>query len=438
MTAHTTQLQLPPKLIQVFAGEAMYRGAYGGRGSAKTRSFATMAAVAGYRLSQEGKRGIVACGREFMNSLADSSFSEVKLSIETLPWLRPFFDLGEKYIRTADGRIDFAFVGLRHSLDSIKSMARLWLLWVDEAEPVSEMAWIKADNTVRELGAETWVTWNPERRGSATDVRFRQSPPPESNIVQLNWRDNPWFPTTLEKKRLADKLIRPDQYEHIWEGDYVTVVEGAYFSKELAAAQSEGRIGNLGRDPHLIVRLFADIGGTGARADAFVFWAVQFIGREIRVLNHYEVQGQPIGAHLAWLRENHYEPKSAKIWLPHDGDTKEKIIDWNFRSAFAEQGYDVEVVPNQGRGAARMRIEAVKRIFPSIWFNAAPTKAGREALGWYHEKRRDDDPRVGLGPDHDWASHSADAFGLMAVVYEPETKPREADKGYRGAHGWLG
>ena len=63
----TAQLSLPPKLIPVFSGDALYRGAFGGRGSAKTRSFATMAAVAGYRLSQEGKTGIIACGREFMN-----------------------------------------------------------------------------------------------------------------------------------------------------------------------------------------------------------------------------------------------------------------------------------------------------------------------------------------------------------------------------------
>jgi hypothetical protein len=58
--------------------------------------------------------------------------------------------------------------------------------------------------------------------------------------------------------------------------------------------------------------------------------------------------------------------------------------------------------------------------FPSIWFNEATTKAGVEALGWYHEKR-DEARNIGLGPEHDWSSHDADAFGLMCVVYETPT-----------------
>jgi phage terminase large subunit len=90
--------------------------------------------------------------------------------------------LGEKFVRTKDGRIEYAFIGLRHNLDSIKSKARIRLLWVDEAEPVSETAWMKAIPTVREEGSEIWVTWNPERKKSATHKRFRETrrPTPRS------------------------------------------------------------------------------------------------------------------------------------------------------------------------------------------------------------------------------------------------------------------
>jgi phage terminase large subunit len=52
-----------------------------------------------------------------------------------------------------------------------------------------------------------------------------------------------------------------------------------------------------------------------------------------------------------------------------------------------------------------------------MWFNEATTEPGRQALGFYHEKK-DEVRNVGLGPDHDWSSHAADAFGLMAVCYE--------------------
>src|SRR5207344_1502550 len=106
------------------------------------------------------------------------------------------------------------------------------------------------------------------------------------------------------------------------------------------------------------------------------------------------------------------------VWLPHDGDTHDRVWNVSFRSAFEDAGFRTEVVPNQGRGAARARIEAVRRLFPSIWFNEETTRAGREALAWYHERKSEDVRDVGLGPEHDWASHGADAFGLMAVAYE--------------------
>ena len=83
--------------------------------------------------------------------------------------------------------------------------------------------------------------------------------------------------------------------------------------------------------------------------------------------------------------------------------------------------FKVEVIPNQGSGAAAMRIEAVRRIFPKCWFNDATTEAGRDALGFYHEKK-DEQRDVGLGPEHDWSSHAADAFGLMAIAYEEPSR----------------
>ena len=54
------------------------------------------------------------------------------------------------------------------------------------------------------------------------------------------------------------------------------------------------------------------------------------------------------------------------------------------------------------------------RLFPSIRFNEETTKGGRDALGWYHE-RRDEARGIGLGPEHDFASHAADAFGMIAI-----------------------
>jgi len=416
------QIELPPKLLPVFDGPADVRGAYGGRGSAKTRSFATMAAVVGLRYGQSGVRGLIVCGRQFMNSLADSSLEECKRAIQDNPALSDYYEIGDTYIRSKDRRIDFVFCGLDRNIESIKSKGRILLLWADEAEPVSDAAWDIVVPTLREEGdewnAELWVTWNPKRKAAAVETRWRRSTDPRVKVVELNWRDNPKFPAVLERQRVDAKANRPDTYRHVWEGDFVGVVAGAYYAASITKAREEGRIGRVGADPLMTIRLFCDIGGTGAKADNFAIWAAQFIGHEIRIIDHYEAQGQPLAAHLAWAREKGYTTDRAQWILPHDGETNDKVHDVSYASALKAAGYTVDVIPNQGKGAAKARIEEGRRLFPCIWFNEATTEAGLEALGWYHE-RKDEKRDIGLGPEHDWSSHSADAFGLMCVAYQP-------------------
>lgn len=456
------ELDLPRKLQPVFVdepGEAIrYRGAYGGRGSAKTFSFAKMTAVKALEFAAAGISGIILCGREFMNSLDESSMAEVKAAITSEPWLAAHFDVGEKYIRTKphlSGRVDYAFAGLRHNLDSIKSKSRILILWIDEAEPVTETAWRKITPTVRaesqkpeigdedteayfEWNSEIWITWNPESETSATHKRFRENPPRRAKIVEINWQENPWFPDVLNEERLEDQEKRPDQYDHVWGGDFVTVFEGAYFASNITKARADGRIEVVPEDPMMCVHLWSDIGGTGAKADNFVFWAGQFIGRQILYTNYYEVQGQPISAHLAWMRTQGYTPDVVKIWLPHDGDTNDKVYDVSYASAFRNLGYTVEVVPNQGKGAAKARIEKARNEFHRMSFDKVKCAAGLTRIGRYHSKK---DKATGqdLGPDHDENSHGADAFGLSAVVYkEPAQTATIKVSAPRGAGGWMG
>lgn len=398
-----------------------------------------MTAVRAVMFAAAGIGGIILCGREYMNSLDDSSMAEVKAAITSNAWLASCFDVGENYIRTKAifaARVDYKFAGLRHNLDSIKSKSRILILWIDEAEPVTETAWQKIIPTVRaegsvdfdiddpdefyEWSSEIWLTWNPEDEESATNKRFGNATAADTKIVELNYKDNPWFPDVLERERLEDLEKRPQSYAHIWEGAFKTYVEGAYFSDLLIKARDEKRIGFVPEDPHMVIRLYADIGGTGAKADNFVFWAAQFIGLEIRCVNHYEVQGQPIAAHLNWMRSQGYDKDRCKIWLPHDGDTNDKVFDVSYRSAFENAGFSVEVIPNQGKGAASQRVERIRELFPRIRIDEGRCEAGLKALAWYHEKK-DDKRNIGLGPNHDWSSHSADAFGAMCVAYQEPT-----------------
>lgn len=229
-----------------------------------------------------------------------------------------------------------------------------------------------------------------------------------------------------------------NEYQREMECDFDAAIEGAYFADGMGKAMADGRIGRVSADPLLSLRAYCDIGGPGAKADAFAMWIVQFVGREVRVLDYYEAQGQPLAEHVQWLRAREYG--RAEIFLPHDGLTESGVNPGSFESAFRDAGFSATTLRGEGSGnagAKTVRIEAVRRLLPSIWFNAETTQGGRDALLAYHEKR-DEKRGIGLGPAHDWASHGADAFGLMCVAYEEPRAARAAPKRqHMGAGGWM-
>jgi phage terminase large subunit len=414
---------------------ARYKGAWGGRGSGKSHDRA--GALIDDSLYEKGMLSV--CIREVQKSLKDSAkrLIESKLSEFGLGEADGFKVFSDRIQTPGDGSI--IFQGMQdHTAESIKSLEGFKRAWVEEAQTLSARSLQLLRPTIRAPGSELWFTWNPRRKIDPVDLMLRGPTPPTGTIVvKANHNDNPWLPAELEQERLDCLTNEPDQYDHIWEGGYISIATGAYFARHLAEARAQSRIGRVGFDPLMTVRLFFDIGGTGARADACTIWPAQFIGKEIRTRDYYEAVGQPLASHIAWLRSKGYTPDKAQIWLPHDGATQDKVYSVSYESALRDAGYDVTVVPNQGKGAAAARIEAARRLFPQIWFDEQSTEAGRDALGWYHEKR-DDQRNVGLGPDHDWSSHGADSFGLMCVAYEePQSAVRPKREFVGGPSGWM-
>lgn len=360
------------------------------------------------------------CIREVQKSLKESAKRLLEDKIQQLGVGR-YFDCQKELIVTPGGGV-IIFQGMQdHTAESIKSLEGFDRAWVEEAQTLSSRSLQMLRPTIRGEESEMWFSWNPRLKIDPVDAMFRAAEMPTGGVcVKANWSDNPWFPGVLEQERLDCLRDDPDQYDHIWEGGYITVASGAYYARHLAEARQQGRIGKVAPDPLMTLRVFCDIGGTGAKADAFTMWVAQFVGQEIRWLDYYEAVGQPLETHAAWLRSRGYTPERAQIWLPHDGATHDKVYAVSYESAMRSMGYQVTVVPNQGRGAAMARIEAARRKFPAMWFNEETCQAGLDALGWYHE-RRDEARNIGLGPEHDWASHGADAFGLGAIVHEPPT-----------------
>lgn len=412
-----------PRVFAPLLKPSRYKGAHGGRGSGKSHFFAEL--LIEDCLAEPGNSGAgmrAVCIREVQKDLAQSSKAliEAKLVAHGLGEADGFKVFRDVIQAPGDGLM--IFKGMQdYTADSIKSLEGFKRAWWEEAQTASRTSLTMLRPTIRADGSELWFSWNPRRKTDPVDAMLRgEVKPTGAVVVEANWSDNPFFPQVLAQEREDCLRTTPEQYEHIWEGGYASVLEGAYFAKQLAEAKKQGRIGRVAADPLMALRAYVDIGGTGAKADAFSMWICQFIGKEIRVLNYYEAQGQPLATHLAWMRENGYEPGKVQVWLPHDGGTNDRVTDVSFESAFRSAGYSVTVVPNQGKGAAKERIEAARRRFPAIWFNETTTEAGRDALGWYHEKK-DEIRGIGLGPEHDWSSHGADAFGLMCVAYQEPT-----------------
>jgi phage terminase large subunit len=273
--------------------------------------------------------------------------------------------------------------------------------------------------------SQFWASWNPRRKSDAIDEFLRGQKPSNAIVVKANWRDNPWHSVTLEEERRLDLDRYPDRYRHIWEGDYATAFAGAYYATHLAKAAAEDRIGIVTPDPLASTRLFFDIGGAGAKADAMAIWVVQFAGDRILVLDYIEGQGQVLAYYVNELRARGHQ--GATIYLPHDGINTNILTGKRLEDHLRDAGFSVVTIKNQGPGAASMRIEAARRLFSKVWFNEATTEPGRDALGYYHE-RRDERRDVQLGPEHDWSSHAADAFGLMAVSYEEPGEMRNFNR----------
>jgi phage terminase large subunit len=398
---------------------ARYRIAWGGRGSGKSTFFAGL--MIKEHLANPGFRSV--CLREVQRTLRDSAKRLLEDQINLYDLQRSGFKIWKELLETpGDGVITFS--GLSDlTADSIKSMEGVMVAWVEEAQTLTQRSYELLTPTIRAPGSSLWFSFNPRRKTDIISQRFQGTEVPTGSvIVRANWDSNPFFPPELEQERLDCLRLSPDSYEHVWNGDYVGISSSAYYKIQLIEAKAEGRLGRVSRDPLMTFRSFWDIGGTGAKADSCSIWIAQFIGKEIRILDYYEAVGQPLATHVNWLRENGYG--KAQIVLPHDGINHDKVYSVTYESALSEAGFDVFVVQNQGAGAAKQRIEAARRLFPTMWFDKEKCNGGIEAISDYHPKI-DEARGIDLGPDHSWSSHGCLVAGTLINTQRGEVPIEE-------------
>lgn len=394
-----------PRVFVPLLQPSRYKGAWGGRGSGKSHFYAELLIET---CLLRPTRAV--CVREVQKSLAQSVKQLLEDKIKHYGLESRFRLLNDRIEAPNDGLI--IFQGMQdHTATSIKSLEGFDIAWVEEAQSLSKKSLNLLRPTLRKPGSELWFSWNPDQDTDPVDLFLRgPNAPANAIVVRANWSDNPWLPQELRDEMELDRADA-DKFAHVWAGEYARAVEGAYYADALAQAAREGRIGALAADPMLSKRASWDLGV----ADSMSIWIAQWVGREIRFLDYIEGQGQPLSYYVEQMRQRGHG--SAVCILPHDGAKRDTVSAVRFEDHLRAAGFEVRTVANQGKGAAIKRIEAARRLFPRMWFEDDATRDGRKALASYHE-RRDEARGVGLGPEHDWSSHAADAFGLMAVAYE--------------------
>ena len=207
------RIALPP-WAKPYRRPARYKIAYGGRGSAKSWTFARMLVL---RAVEEPVR--VLCGRELQNSIQDSVHQLIADQI-TETGLSGAFQVNERRITSYTGA-EFMFKGLRgmkNNAAQIKSLEGVDICWLEEAQTISKASLETLIPTIRKPGSEIWITFNPDQETDPV-YQLAMNPPPGSIVRKVNWDQNPWFPRELELERKWMQRTDPDAYAHVWEGE---------------------------------------------------------------------------------------------------------------------------------------------------------------------------------------------------------------------------
>lgn len=409
-----------------------YKVFYGGRGSAKSWTFATVLVA---KAASQPLR--ILCTRESMNSIRESVHELIAQRIRDLGLETPeHYEIGDTFIRHANGS-EFLHAGLRQNVAKVRSLEAVDICWCEEAANILKHSWEVLIPTIRRDNSEIWISFNPELETDATYTRFVLNPPTDAIVKHVTWRDNPWFPQTLRQEMEDLKARDPDAYAHVYGGECRYVLDGAIYAKELRQAQDEGRITNIVYDPTKPVDVYTDLG----YADATSMWLAQHIAGEIRFIDYIEDTQRPFTDYLHELHTKKYTYRT--LWLPHDAKAKSLGTGRSIEEIARASGWRIRIVPKL---TVADGINATRTLFPVMWFDKSRCADGLQNLRRYRYDV-DAEGQFSRHPLHDDASHGADALRYVAVAMQEQRRvtyrgdlplPRTWNRNERGGAGWMG
>lgn len=253
-----------------------------------------------------------------------------------------------------------------------------------------------------------WATFigTPKGRNEFFQIHQRALESPDWYAATLKASDTKLLPQSeLEDAR---RDMTPEQYEQEFECSFEAAIVGAYFGKEIAEAERDGRITEVPYDSAVPVHTGWDLG----IGDSTAIWFFQVVGNEVHYIDHYEAHGQKLDHYLGVLSSKPY--RYGLDFLPHDAKARELIAGRSRVEHLAKSGRPVRVLPQtkieDGINAGRLAI-------PRSWFDREKCADGLEALRQYRAEFDEKLRAFKDKPKKDWATHSADAFKYSAMGY---------------------
>jgi phage terminase large subunit len=396
----------PAKLQPLFR-PARYKVLYGGRGGAKSWG------IARALLIQAAERPLrVLCTREVQKSIKDSVHRLLHDQIKALGY-EGLFEVVQSEIRHKTNGSLFLFAGLSdQTVDSIKSFEGVDVVWVEEAHSVTKRSWSILIPTIRKDGSEIWLSFNPELDTDETYVRFVVNPPPDTSLISMSWRDNPWLPEVLRKEKDHLKAVDLEEYENVWEGKPKTVVAGAIYKNEVLRMIEDRRYRPVPYDPMLRVHTIWDLGWNDQTSIIFA----QRQGGEVRLIDYHEESYSTYAQDVQMLEKKGY--RYGTDWLPHDGAAKTKAADGKSPEEILKSlGRKVSIIPNKD---VDLGIKAARMMFGRCYLDSEKGQRLFECLKRYR-RRINQQTQQPEGPLHDEYSHGADAFRGLSIVVDQLT-----------------
>ena len=404
----TIQVEVPRKLKPLLY-PARYKGAYGGRGGAKSHFFAEQVILRAYMRPTR-----IVCIREVQNSIKDS-VKQLLIDKINKFGLMPFFQVLDTEIRGPNESL-IVFKGMQsYNASNIKSLEGYEVAWVEEAQTLSQHSLDLLRPTLRKDGSELWFSWNPRYKTDPVDVFFRKNPPADAVSVLINWSDNPWFPEVLRKEMLHDFAQDEDKAEHVWNGGYGSS-QGAILAKWVGKAEREGRIHDdvCFDGKGAAVEVSCDLGFR----DTASFWYWQRLHGGFKLLKYDGDNGLDVDDWIPRITKNLIDlgcSNVGKIWLPHDARAKTFQSKHTTIEKFAAHfgGDKVALVPMSKK---LDQIEAARTVIERCEFHKTDCEAGLDGLRAWEFAYSEENGVFSREPVHNWASHPSDAFAYGCQV----------------------